>query len=103
VLVSEVSLHASERTDDETIKHMWKSKADKKSSRFLYENTIEELSTMKRSVPDPNVILGQETGYLNFFVVVIIVVRYIGVDARRCKPGGCGFKFRLGHWDFLSI
>lgn len=30
---------------------------------------------MKRRVPDPNVIVGQETDYLKFLVVVVIVVR----------------------------
>jgi hypothetical protein len=29
---------------------------------------------MKRRVPDPNVIVGQETGYLKFLVVVVTVV-----------------------------
>jgi hypothetical protein len=75
LLLSEVSLHASERTDDETIKYTWKNKFHRNPAGFSYENTIEGVSKVKRCVPDPNVILGQETGYLKFLVVVVIVVR----------------------------
>jgi len=59
------------------MKHMWKNKVHKKSSRFSYENTIEGLSTMKRRVPDPNVILGQETGYLNSFIDTNLIHNFL--------------------------
>jgi hypothetical protein len=78
LLLSEVSLHAIERTDDETVKHVWKNKVHRNPAGFSYEDTIEGLSKMKRRVHDPNVLIGQETGYLKFLVVAVIVVRQIG-------------------------